>query len=201
MITDQPEQWTVEASRRAFAGAFISIRSDTVRSPVDGSRFVREVIEHPGAVAVVALDEADRVLLVRQYRHPVGRRLVELPAGLCDVEDEPLQQTAARELYEEGRVRASEWSVLTDVFTSPGMTDEAVRIFLARGITSVPDEERYEGVHEEADLGLSWSPLADVVAAVLGGSVHNALLCVGVLAAWAVRGGAGPEVPRRPAGS
>jgi ADP-ribose pyrophosphatase len=200
-ISDQPEQWTVESSRSSFSGAVISIRSDTLSSPVDGSRFVRDVVEHPGAVAVVAVDEANRVLLVRQYRHPVGYRLVELPAGLRDVQDEPLEQTAARELYEEGHVRASDWRVLADVFSSPGMTDEAVRIFLARGITSVPDSERYEGVHEEADMTLSWSPLADVVSAVLSGSVHNALLCVGILAAWAAQNGTGFDPLRRPHGS
>lgn len=200
-LSDQPEQWTVESSRSSFSGAVISIRSDTLRSPVDGSRFVRDVVEHPGAVAVVALDEANRVLLVRQYRHPVGYRLVELPAGLRDVKDEPLELTAARELYEEGHVRASDWRVLADVFSSPGMTDEAVRIFLARGITNVPDGERYEGVHEEADMRLSWSPLADVVAAVLGGSMHNALLCVGILAAWTAQNGTGFDALRRPDGS
>ena len=165
----------------------ISVREDRLRSPADGAEFVRDVVIHPGAVGVVALDRDERVLLVSQYRHPVGHRLLEVPAGLLDVPGEPYHLAAARELYEEGHVRADEWQVLVDIFTSPGMTTESTRVFLARGLTAVADVDRHIGVHEEADMPVSWAPLADVVDAVLAGRLHNPILVSGVLAAWSAR--------------
>jgi ADP-ribose pyrophosphatase len=165
----------------------ISVREDRLRSPADGAEFVRDVVIHPGAVGVVALDRDERVLLVSQYRHPVGHRLFEVPAGLLDVPGEPYHLAAARELYEEGHVRADEWRVLVDIFTSPGMTTESTRVFLARGLTAVADVDRHIGVHEEADMPVSWAPLADVVDAVLAGRLHNPILGSGVLAAWSAR--------------
>ncbi len=193
---DEPLSWPVAESVTRFEGRVIAVRSDTVRSPVDGSEFVRDVVVHPGAVAVVAVDDQDRVLVVRQYRHPVRLRPVELPAGLRDVAGEPPHESAARELYEEGHVEAAEWRVLADLLTSPGMTDEAIRVFLARGIETLPDGDRFAGEHEEADLGVEWVPLDDLVAAVLAGDVQNATLCVGVLAAKAARDGAGYDALR-----
>lgn len=195
-LRDEPLSWPVADSATRFDGHVIGVRSDTVRSPVDGSEFVRDVVVHPGAVAVVAVDEWDRVLVVRQYRHPVRLRPVELPAGLRDVAGEPPHESAARELYEEGHVRAAEWRVLIDLLTSPGMTDEAIRVFLARGVETLPDGDRFAGEHEEADLGVEWVPLDDLVAAVLAGDVQNATLCAGVLAAKAARDGAGYDALR-----
>ena len=174
----------------------ISVRQDHLRSPADGAEFVRDVVIHPGAVGVVALDDDERVLLVSQYRHPVGHRLFEVPAGLLDVPDEPYHLAAARELYEEGHVRADEWRVLVDLFTSPGMTTESTRIFLARGLTAVADVDRHVGVHEEADMPVSWAPLADVVDAVLAGRLHNPILVSGVLAAWSARYRGGDDALR-----
>ncbi len=193
---DEPLSWPVVDSEERFDGRVIAVRSDTVRSPVDGSEFVRDVVVHPGAVAVVAVDDQDRVLVVRQYRHPVGLRPVELPAGLRDVDGEPPHEAAARELYEEGHVRAADWRVLIDLLTSPGMTDEAIRVFLARGVEALPDDERFDGVAEEADLGVEWVPVDDLVAAALAGDVQNATLCAGVLAAKAARDGAGYDALR-----
>ncbi|WP_238992414.1 NUDIX domain-containing protein [Jiangella ureilytica] len=195
-LRDEPLSWPVAASERRFEGRVVAVRSDTVRSPVDGSEFVRDVVVHPGAVAVVAVDDQYRVLVVRQYRHPVRLRPVELPAGLRDVAGEPPHEAAARELYEEGHVEAAEWRVLADLLTSPGMTDEAIRVFLARGIDTLPDGDRFAGEHEEADLGVEWVPLDDLVAAVLAGDVQNATLCAGVLAAKAARDGAGYDALR-----
>jgi 8-oxo-dGDP phosphatase len=174
----------------------ISVRQDRLRSPADGAEFVRDVVIHPGAVGVVALDDDERVLLVSQYRHPVGHRLFEVPAGLLDVPGEPYRLAAARELYEEGHVRADEWRVLVDLFTSPGMTTESTRIFLARGLTAVADVDRHVGVHEEADMPVSWAPLADVVDAVLAGRLHNPILVSGVLAAWSARSRGGYDALR-----
>jgi ADP-ribose pyrophosphatase len=174
----------------------ISVREDRLRSPADGAEFVRDVVIHPGAVGVVALDRDERVLLVSQYRHPVGHRLLEVPAGLLDVPGEPYHLAAARELYEEGHVRADEWRVLVDIFTSPGMTTESTRVFLARGLTPVADVDRHIGVHEEADMPVSWAPLADVVDAVLAGRLHNPILVSGVLAAWSARSRGGYDALR-----
>lgn len=195
-VRDEPLSWPVASSEKRFEGRVVAVRSDTVRSPVDGSEFVRDVVVHPGAVAVVAVDDRGRVLVVRQFRHPVRLRPVELPAGLRDVAGEPPHESAARELYEEGHVRAAEWRVLADLLTSPGMTDEAIRVFLARGIETLPDGDRFAGEHEEADLGVDWVPLDDLVAAVLAGDVQNATLCAGVLAAKAARDGAGYDALR-----
>ncbi|MGH8825014.1 MAG: NUDIX domain-containing protein [Jiangellaceae bacterium] len=187
-VADRPERWEVVSSETVLeTSRVISVRRDHVRSPADGAEFVRDVVIHPGAVGVVALDDDERVLLVSQYRHPVGHRLLEAPAGLLDVPGEPYHRAAVRELYEEGHVRAAEWRVLVDIFTSPGMTTESTRVFLARGLTAVPDGDRHVGVHEEADMPVSWAPLADLVDAVLAGRLHNPILVSGVLAAWTAR--------------
>lgn len=195
-VADMPEQWPVEHSETSFVGPVIALRHDVVRSPVDDSRFVRDVVVHPGGVSVLALDDDDRVLVIHQYRHPVGYRLVELPAGIRDVDGEPAEDTAARELYEEGHVRAGWWRVLVDLFPSVGTVAEAHRIYLARDLTVVPEQERHNGEHEEADLHVNWVPLADLVDAVLAGRVQHVQLCTGVLAVWAARHDAGYDALR-----
>jgi 8-oxo-dGDP phosphatase len=196
-LADRPERWPVSDSTTVFeTSRVISVRQDHVQSPFDGAEFVRDVVVHPGAVGVVALDEDERVLLVSQYRHPVGHRLLEIPAGLLDVPDEPYPVAAARELYEEGHVRADDWRVLVDLFTSPGMTTESTRVYLARGLTAVADDERHVGVHEEADMSVAWAPLADLVDAVLSGFLHNPIVVSGVLATWAARHGGGYDALR-----
>lgn len=139
----------------------------------------RDVVVHPGAVGVLALDDEGRVLLVNQYRHPVGRRLDELPAGLLDVDGEASLDAAQRELKEEAGLAARTWHVLVDALTSPGMTDEAIRLYLARDLTSV---ERDVQEHEEADLTTAWVALEDAVRRVLAGEIENAMACLGILA-------------------
>ncbi|GIG20925.1 NTP pyrophosphohydrolase [Cellulomonas chitinilytica] len=151
------------------------------------SQVVREYVDHPGAVAVVALDEADRVLLVSQYRHPVRHELWELPAGLLDVEGEELVVAAARELAEEADLVAGSWWTLVDFFTSPGGSDERIVVFLARDLSAVPDADRYTRVDEEADMALAWLPLDEAVDAVLAGRLHSPTAITGVLAAAAAR--------------
>jgi 8-oxo-dGTP pyrophosphatase MutT (NUDIX family) len=182
---DIPQQWPVISSVEDARGPIVTLRSDTVRMP-DGDVSIRQVVEHPGAVAVVALDEAARILMIRQYRHPVGRLLWELPAGLRDVDGEPLLATAERELLEETGYRAQDWLVLADFFTSPGITTERIRMFLARGLTLVPESEReYIPHHEEAYLLVEWVPLEDAVARFLAGDLHNGVTGVGILSAYA----------------
>jgi 8-oxo-dGTP pyrophosphatase MutT (NUDIX family) len=179
-------------SQQQFAGRVITLRTDTVAMP-DGSTVQRDVVEHPGAVGVVAIDAHGYVALLEQYRHPVASRLWELPAGLLDVAGEPARDAAARELMEEAGLEAEDWSVLVDTLSSPGMTDEAIRIFLARGLREVP---RPLGRAEEADLTLAWVLLEEAVDRVLSGEIRNAMACVGVLAAARVLDG--PTPPRAP---
>ncbi len=169
----------VLSSDVVYQGRVISVRRDVVSMPGDTSS-QRDVVLHPGAVGVVALDENNRVLLVTQYRHPVRRRLDELPAGLLDVDGEPPLEAAQRELAEEAGLAANTWHVLVDTLTSPGMTDEAIRIFLARDVHEV-DRDVQE--HEEADLTAAWVDLDEAVRRVLAGDIENAMCVVGVLAA------------------
>jgi 8-oxo-dGDP phosphatase len=194
VLRDVAERWNVESSAYTLrTNRVIDVRRDEV---VNAETFTRDVVVHPGAVGIIALDPDERVLLVRQYRHPVGHRLYEPPAGLLDVAGEDYLAAAQRELYEEGHVRANDWKVLVDAFTSPGMTTESLRIFLARDLTEVPVDERHNGVHEEADMPVVWAPLRDVVDRVLSGDLHNPTLVMGSLAAWAARNGAGYDALR-----
>jgi 8-oxo-dGDP phosphatase len=184
-LRDAPEHWPVTQSAELARGRLLRVRRDTVTMP-DGTHADRELTEHPGAVAILALDEADRVLLIRQYRHPAGALLWEIPAGLRDVAGEPLLATAQRELLEESGYRAADWRVLTDFLTSPGSSTERVRVFLARGITEVPAAERdYVPEHEEASLQVAWLPLEDAVRGFLAGDLHNGVAAVGILSAYA----------------
>lgn len=144
----------------------------------------RDVVVHPGAVGIIALDVGGRVLLLQQYRHPVRRLLWEPPAGLLDEAGETPLAAAKRELYEEAHLQAARWDVLLDVFTSPGMTDEAVRIYLARDLRE-SSRPRFGGEHEEADMPIQWVPLDEAVGAALAGRLHNPLAVMGILAAYA----------------
>jgi 8-oxo-dGDP phosphatase len=179
----------VGSPRRAH-GAFVTLRTDRVRMP-DQEVAERDVVEHPGAVAVVALDEADQVLLIRQYRHAAGQLLWEIPAGIRDVDGEHPRTTAERELLEEAGYRARDWYLLADFFSSPGITSERLLVFLARDLTWVPESERGGHIprHEEATLVVRWAPLSEVVAAFLAGDLHNGVTAVGILSAYAAQQG------------
>jgi len=172
-------------SEELAEGSVVRVLRDVVRMP-DGDEVGREVVEHPGAVGIVALDEEGQVLLIRQYRHPAGRLLWEIPAGLRDVAGEPPLVTAQRELLEEAGYMAADWRVLADFFTSPGISSERLRVYLARGVTHVPDADRnYVPDHEEAHLTIEWAPLDVVVSRILAGNLHNGVMMVGVLTAFA----------------
>jgi len=186
-LEDLVGTWPVVDSEPVVVGKVVSVRRDTVRMP-DGQEVGREVIEHPGAVGIVAIDDAGQVLLIRQYRHPVGRQLWEIPAGLRDVDGEPPLATARRELLEEAGYLAADWQVLADFFTSPGITSERLRVYLARSLVRVPDAEReYVPDHEEAHLTIEWAPLDEVVSRIMAGDLHNGVMMIGVLAAFAAR--------------
>jgi 8-oxo-dGDP phosphatase len=186
-IRDGAELWPVISSVVLGHGTLVRLRQDMVRMP-GGEAVARDVLEHPGAVAVLALDAEDQVLMIRQYRHPVGRLLWEIPAGLRDVAGEPLRATAERELLEEAGYQAAEWRVLTDSFSSPGISTERLRIFLARGLAEVPVADRsYVPEHEEAHLLVAWVPLDQAVARVLAGDLHNGVTALGILSAYVAR--------------
>jgi len=186
-LRDVPEHWPVASSTEDARGPIVTLRTDQVRMP-DDAVVPRQVVRHPGAVAVVALDRADRVLLIRQYRHPVGRLLWELPAGLRDVAGEPLHLTAARELREETGYQARDWRVLVDFYSSPGISTERIRVFLARDLSLAPAAERdYVRVHEEAQLMVTWVGLDRAVDGFTRGDLHNGVSAVGILSAYAAR--------------
>jgi 8-oxo-dGTP pyrophosphatase MutT (NUDIX family) len=172
------------SSTRVFEGRVISLRTDEVRMS-DGSLSRREVVEHPGAVAVVALDDDEQVVLVNQYRHPVGMRLDELPAGLLDMAGESLLAAAQRELFEEAGLEATQWFELLHLLTSPGMTNERITIFLARGLKS--SAATFEPEHEELTMTVSRRPLEEAVTDVLAGRITNAVAVAGLLAARVAR--------------
>jgi len=167
------------------AGKIWDIVSDVV--DLGPTQVLREYVDHPGAVAIIAVDDQDRVLLVSQYRHPVRSELWEPPAGLLDVAGEPPVVAAARELAEEADLRADTWHVLVDFYTTPGGSSERIEVFLARGLHEVPEGERHVRIHEEADMVPVWVPLDDAVDAVLAGRLHSPTAVVGVLAAARAR--------------
>ncbi|MFF1393757.1 NUDIX domain-containing protein [Streptomyces sp. NPDC058287] len=190
-IKDTAEEWEVRATETPFVGNKTSVRTDDVVMP-GGSVVRRDYQVHPGSVAVLALDDQGRVLILKQYRHPVRHKLWEIPAGLLDIPGENPLHAAQRELYEEAHVKAEDWRVLTDVYTTPGGCSEAVRIFLARDLSEA-EGERFEVEDEEADMELARVPLEELVRGVLAGELHNNCLVVGALALTAVQAGDGVE--------
>ena len=185
-LGDEAARYPVVESRVHFAsGNVIDVRTDRVRMP-SGDTTDRDVVVHPGAVGIIALDDDDRVLLVQQYRHPVGHLCWEPPAGLLDEAGEDPLDAARRELYEEAHVRAERWDVLIDAFTSPGMTDESVRIYLARSVGPA-EGARHQGEHEEHDMPTRWVALDEAVDALFAGRLHNPMAAIGILATAASR--------------
>jgi ADP-ribose pyrophosphatase len=184
-------EFTVASTRDVHIGRVVGLRVDEVVMPGGGTAR-REVVEHLGAVAVVALDEDGAVTLIHQYRHPIGRRLWELPAGLIDKAGEDPVAAAKRELVEEVGLSAERWETLVDIAASPGFTDEVVRVYLARGLSEVDREILGD---EEADLVTRKFPLAEAVRLALAGELVNGATVGGVLAAHAVLSGAASTRP------
>jgi len=173
------------SSEILYQGAIFALRRDEVRMP-GGNIAKREVIEHYGAVAVVAMNENNDIALVYQYRHTYGRRIWELPAGLLDAPGEAPYLTAERELEEEVGLHARTWQVLLDVNTAPGFSDESVRVYLATGLTEIGRPEAHD---EEADMTMQWFPLHEAVHRALNGEIVNSIAIAGIFAAHAVTTG------------
>ncbi|WP_409464097.1 NUDIX domain-containing protein [Amycolatopsis sp. GA6-003] len=184
-------EFSVAGSTVVHLGRVVGLRVDDVVMP-GGETAKREVVEHLGAVVIAALDGEDNVTLVHQYRHPLGRRLWELPAGLIDKPGEDPVEAARRELAEEAGLAAGSWETLVDVAASPGFTDEVVRVFLARDLSEVDREVLGD---EEADLVVRKFPLAEAVRMALAGELVNGATVSGVLSAHAVLTGAAQTRP------
>ncbi len=182
-IEDQLEHYEVLDHELLAEGRILSF----VRERFDyrGHEIQREFMRHPGAVGVIAIDADDRVLTIQQYRHPIRTRSWEAPAGLLDVPNESLLLAAQRELAEEADMQAAQWNVLIDLNTSPGGTNEYVRVFLARGLTPVSTD--FVRDEEEADITVRWVPLDELAQAALAGTIKNVILVAGSLAALAAR--------------
>jgi 8-oxo-dGTP pyrophosphatase MutT (NUDIX family) len=200
-LSDTPEEWPVEQGEDLAAGGITTYRRDRVLMP-SGTAQNREYTLHAGAVAVLALDDHDNVLIVRQYRHPVRRRLVELPAGLHDKrhEGESPLEAAQRELWEETDLKAADWRVLADFYNTAGSSDEATRVFLARDIVRA-EGATHEREDEEADMEQGWVGFDDLLDSVLAGRVGTAAIVVGVLALAAARSRPGGLDALRPVDS
>ncbi|WP_010534335.1 NUDIX domain-containing protein [Brachybacterium squillarum] len=186
-LRDLPGQRPVAERRTSHHGMVFDLSRDTIDF-APGVRFDREYVRHPGAVAVLALDEQGRVLLIRQYRHPVGHELWEIPAGLLDHGDEPEQDAALRELAEETGFTAGTLHSLIDLRPSPGGSDEVLRVYLATDVRPAEDLD-FAREHEEAELLQRWVDLEEAVAAVLAGEISNATTVAALLALRAVPGG------------
>jgi 8-oxo-dGDP phosphatase len=181
LLADAAADRHVVQSTERFHGRVWDIRTDLVDLG-DGEQVERDLVVHPGAVAIIAVDDDQQVLLVQQYRHPVSALLWEPPAGLLDVAGEEPLAAAQRELFEEAGYRASRWSVLLDVFMSPGGSSEAVRLFLAQDLTPVAEAERFLGEAEERTMVARWVPLDRARAGLFSGELHSPLCVMGILA-------------------
>ncbi|PZS03263.1 MAG: ADP-ribose pyrophosphatase [Pseudonocardiales bacterium] len=191
--------YSVASSTEVYRGKLMSFRRDEVVMP-GGRLAVREVLVHPGAVVIAAVDELGRIVMVRQFRHPVRRYCTELPAGLLDVDGEPPYRAAVRELAEEAGLRAASWHTLLDLATSPGISDEIVRVLLARELSTVDDADRYlPSDDEEVGMTVEEIDLDDAVRMALAGELENAATVAGVLAAARARDAGWPDL--RPADS
>lgn len=188
LLGDQPASWPVSSSRDIHRDAWVvALREDTVHRPghLEEEGFPRLVVEHPGAVMVLAVDDAERVRCLRQYRHAAGMVFVELPAGIRDADGEDPLETAKRELREEVELEATDWRHLLSLYPSAGITSEQHVFYLARGLTSA-DRGDFRLEHEEAEMEVFWVPMAELLEAVLDGRVSQgpvaaAVLCYDVL--------------------
>jgi len=182
-LADELVEPTITDSSVVYDGMVWSVRKE--QFSYDDKPINREFVDHTGAVAVLAMDDDERILLIKQYRHPIRAREWELPAGLLDVTGEDPVVGAQRELAEEVDLVASRWDLLTDFQTSPGGSNEAIRVYLARGLSDAP--EAFARYDEEANIEKRWVSFDEVIEAVLARRVQNSILAIAALAADASR--------------
>jgi 8-oxo-dGDP phosphatase len=181
VLADEPFSPPILSTELDFAGRVWDVRRDVF--DYDGHELTRDYVDHPGAVAVLVLDDQGRALLIQQYRHPIRSRDWEIPAGLLDIENEDPLVAAQRELAEEVDLVAAEWSELVTFYSSPGGSNELIRVFLARGVSATP--QAFDRHEEEADILIRWVPLAEIREGILAGRLRNSILAIAVLAAHA----------------
>jgi 8-oxo-dGDP phosphatase len=180
-LVDEPLSPTIVSTKLDFEGRVWDVRRDVFE--YNGHELTRDYVDHPGAVAVLVLDDNDRALLIQQYRHPIRSRDWEIPAGLLDVDHEDPLAAAKRELAEEVDLVASDWSPLVTFNSSPGGSNELIRVYLARDISAT--SSNYDRTEEEADIVIRWVPMDEVISGVLSGDLRNSILAIAVLAAHA----------------
>ncbi|UDY25267.1 NUDIX domain-containing protein [Nocardioides sp. Kera G14] len=182
MVSDRDESWPVLGTTTIHKDDWVvGVRKDEITRPEGGDPFERLIVTHPGAAMVLAVDDEHRVLVISQYRHAVGKRMIQLPAGVIDHEGEDPLDTAKRELQEEAEYAAERWDHLVSYNTSPGLTDERFHIYLARGLSPAPRGD-FEMLHEEADLTTEWVQFTELLDDVVSGRVNDGALITGVLA-------------------
>ncbi len=183
-LRDVPESWPVTSSEDLYRSEWVmALRRDQLHAPGHDATFARLVLEHPGAVIVLAVDDERRAFCLWQYRHPAGRRFVELPAGLLDADGEDPRTTARRELLEEAGLEADDWTHLATTWSSPGISSEVMHLFLAQGLREVDHD--FERTHEEADMHGDWVPVNELLTAVLDGRIGDGPLVQALLLAQA----------------
>lgn len=189
-LADEPMTWPVSESKVLHRDDWVlGLRRDTISAPgKPEEQFSRIVVEDPGAVVILAIDDEDNVVVVRQYRHPAEHRFVELPAGVLDEEGEEPEAAARRELLEEAGLEADHWQHLITTYPTPGKSQEKHVIFLAHGLREV--DSGYVATHEEAEMSLERVPFAELVDGVLEGRLTDGPLVIAVLAHDAIRRGA-----------
>jgi ADP-ribose pyrophosphatase len=180
-LRDVAAAWQVSESETLYTSAYLNLSVDSIVD-AHGAQHPRTVVQPHGAVGIVAIDDDDRVLLVEQYRHPVRRRLLEIPAGILDVAGESAAEAAARELAEEADLRAEHWESMLSLFATPGYSTESWQVFRAGGLHPVPKADRTKREAEEADIIQWWIPFRDAVAAILDGRIRDAMTVSAILA-------------------
>ena len=181
MLADSPHTWPVSTSTPGFSNGYLRVDVDTIVDP-GASEHPRVVVQPHGAVGVLAIDDADRVLLVEQYRHPVRHRMLEIPAGTLDVVGEDPLAAAIRELAEEADLAADDWTQELGLFATPGYSSERWTVFRATGLHAVPHAERTDRVAEEGDMQQWWLAFDAAVGAVLDGRISDGMTVAALLA-------------------
>lgn len=185
-LSDADQSWPVGRSVAVHESPYLRLSIDTIVAS-DGKDHDRAVVRPNGAIGIVALDDEDRLLLVQQYRHPVGRRLLEIPAGTLDVPGELAEHAAVRELAEEADLVAAWWEPLLSLVATPGYSSEAWEVFCAGGLSALPDADRTSRQAEEADMAQWWLPFDQAVDAVLAGRISDAMTVSAILATQVLR--------------